>query len=245
METEMETKKQKKTLFVFDFDWTLLDDNTDTFIMSLCPQLELKRNLATLRKQHDGWTKLMDHVFSLLHREGCSRDDIERHIRKLTLHDEAMKSVRFVHDSAIADSIIISDSNTVFIQLILEECNIAHMFQAVFTNPAHFEADGKLTVSGLVAHDCSVCKGNPNICKSKVLKEYTASHGGYDRIVYVGDGRGDFCPASNLSKDDVVICREGYPLAGLLSSDPCQASVYVTDFAKSMSEIVAQSMALV
>ncbi len=235
-------KKGNKTLFVFDFDHTLVDDNTDTFIMDLCPQLDLKRSLRARRKDFSSWTQFMDHVFYLVHKEGCTKDDIKNHMRKLPLYQEATKSIRLVYESDTADAIILSDSNTIFIQLILEECNISHMFKAVFTNPAHFEADGRLRVEHLCQHDCKVCT-SPNICKSKVLREYRQSlQQDYCKVVYVGDGEGDFCPASSLSRDDIVICREGYTLARMLSSEPCTASVYVVNFVEGLSETIRKCL---
>jgi len=239
----MESKSNKeKSLFVFDFDYTLVDDNTDTFILDLCPQLELKKKLPALRKEHSCWTNLMDYFFSLLHREGCTRADVERHLRRVPLHEEALKSVRLLHASDSADAIILSDSNTVFIDLILNECDISDAFQVVLTNPAHFEADGRLRVEHLCVHSCQVCKSTPNICKSKVLREYRGAHDPYSRVVYVGDGQGDFCPAISLSEGDVVICREGYRLAEKLSSSPCRAEVIEVDFVKGLSEAVKRSL---
>ena len=32
------------------------------------------------------------------------------------------------------------------------------------------------------------------------------------KVIYVGDGGGDFCPATMLKKDDVLCCRSGYSL---------------------------------
>ena len=233
-----------KTLFVFDFDHTLVDDNTDTWIMSLCPELQLIKKLPSIHRDHHGWTKLMDHVFSLLHQQGCTKEAIEQHMRKLTLYKEAMNAVSIVHECSQADSIIISDSNSVFIDLILEECGIKFMFAAVYTNPAHFEATGRLRVTEYGSHSCRVCSSSPNLCKSMVLKDYLRCHGDYRKVVYVGDGRGDYCPALSLSKDDVIICREGYKLAHLLSSSEpsCQANVAVIDFVQTLSESIIQNI---
>ena len=238
----MADSTKTKTLFVFDFDFTLVDDNTDTWIMSLCPELQLKENLQSLRKIYSVWTQLMDHVFTLIHKQGCSRDDIQQHMKKLQLYDEAMKAVNFVHECSLADSIILSNSNSVFIDLIIVACDIRHMFVAVLTNPAHFESGDRLTVKEYCSHNCRLCK-SPNLCKSLVLKEYLQSHPDYKKVVYVGDGSGDYCPALSLTKDDVVICREGFGLARLLSSSElCQAKVVVIDFVKSLSKSVQENL---
>ncbi len=51
-------------LFVFDFDHSLIDDNTDTWIMGVRPELRLRERLGALRRQFTCWTDLMDHMLT-------------------------------------------------------------------------------------------------------------------------------------------------------------------------------------
>jgi len=39
----------------------------------------------------------------------------------------------------------------------------------------------------------------------------------YKRIIYLGDGANDLCPALNLRPGDTVLARKGYPLAKLFT----------------------------
>lgn len=251
----LEWSKQR-TLFVFDFDYTLVDDNTDTWIMSICPELRIHENLRSLRKQFECWTDFMDHVFSLISPH-TTEESVLEHMRQLRLFEQAMKAIIAVRDCANSEAIVISDANTIFIECILKECGIRDIIKEIFSNPAHFEPGGRLRVKRYHSHSCNTCTHSPNLCKGSVLKEYLKANPGYERIVFVGDGRGDFCPSLSLSKQDVVVCREGYPLAKLLSrvgtahapaaeTSPdlsCQASVHVVDFVKSLGDIIAAECA--
>ncbi|KAJ2993797.1 hypothetical protein HDV02_002073 [Globomyces sp. JEL0801] len=40
----------------------------------------------------------------------------------------------------------------------------------------------------------------------------------YDRIVYIGDGRNDFCPSTKLRKQDLVLVRKGMGFAKKLQN---------------------------
>ena len=234
---------RKKTLFVFDFDYTLIDDNSDTFIMSLCPQLNLRRDLESKRKEFGSWTKFMDHVLSLIHREGCTKDHVLQHMRRVRLYDQALKGVRAVHECEDVDSIILSDANTVFIDTILEECGVRDCFNDVISNPAHFDEGERLCVWEYHSHECDLCKCTPNLCKGRAVEEYRRDHVDYDRVVYVGDGRNDYCPCSRLTEDDVVLCREGYALAKILKDgSPCKAQVHTLDFVSSLGDFITSNV---
>lgn len=249
--------ERKRTLFVFDFDHTLVDDNTDTWIMSICPELQIRENLRSLQQQFVCWTDLMDHVFSLISPH-TNEHHILKHMRQLRLHEQAIKAVTAVRDCLHSDAIIISDANTIFIECILEECGVRDVVKEVFSNPAQFEPNGRLSVKRYHSHSCGTCAHSPNLCKGNVLEEYLKANPGYEKIVFVGDGRGDFCPAVSLRKQDTIVCREGYPLAKLLSgvtkpehtsqsrqnvrgasSCSCQASVHVVDFLKCLGDIIS------
>lgn len=116
------------------------------------------------------------------------------------------------------DCIIISDSNTMFIDWILRAAGLHKAVDQVFTNPAKFNEQGYMEVQRHHSHKCHQCP--VNLCKKKVLELYLSecSDGGveYHRIFYVGDGGNDLCPTSCLRQHDVVMPRKGYTLEKLL-----------------------------
>ena len=234
----------RKTLFVFDFDHTLIDDNSDTWIMSLCPELNLMERLHTMRTEFTGWTKLMDHVFSLIHQQGRTKEDVVEHMKKVRLFEQSLKSISAVHESDNASSIIISDANVIFIDIIMEESGVKDMVGSVISNPAHFDESGRLRVEHYHSHDCNNCKRTPNLCKGKAVREYLDKNSGYDKVVYVGDGRNDLCPCLTLTGEDVVICRKGYALETELAKhiSSCHAQVHVVDFTSELGDFIVSNI---
>lgn len=64
-------------LFVFDFDHTVVDCNTDTIIYHVLPDKDLPKNIKTLYDGKD-WNSFMKNVFDHIHMQGVSKDQIEQ-----------------------------------------------------------------------------------------------------------------------------------------------------------------------
>ena len=122
------------------------------------------------------------------------------------------------HKSTI-DCIVISDSNTMFIDWILHASGLQAAVDQVFTNPAKFNELGYMEVQCYHSHDCDRCP--VNLCKKKVLELYLSEQSDagveYERVFYVGDGGNDLCPTSCLRGHDVAMPRKGYTLEKLLA----------------------------
>ena len=118
------------------------------------------------------------------------------------------------------DHIIISDSNSVFINHILEKFGLSHVMTRIFTNPAKFDDTGCLTVQGYHTQDwCSL--STVNMCKGHILKSFIGekqkSGVDYAAVIYVGDGYNDLCPSLTLRPQDFVFPRVGYKLCKLIA----------------------------
>ena len=111
-----------------------------------------------------------------------------------------------------ATIIIISDSNTEFINHILKVKKLDHLVDRVFTNPAMWNEEELLIIEPY--HHQESCKlSSRNLCKGQIMEDYLKDCGkAFSYICYVGDGRNDFCPSLRLSSDDVVCVREGFSL---------------------------------
>lgn len=118
------------------------------------------------------------------------------------------------------DHIIISDSNSVFIQHILENKNIASVFHQIFTNPAKFIENGLLTLKGYHEQDwCTL--SSVNMCKGHILKSFIQDRKKesveYSHVLYVGDGHNDLCPALTLRSNDFLFPRINFKLNKLVN----------------------------
>lgn len=60
-------------------------------------------------------------------------------------------------------------------------------------------------------------------------------------IIYLGDGRGDYCPCLKLSKEDYVMPRDEYPLSHLISdnTDLVKAKVYPWSNSEELERILS------
>ncbi|XP_071752323.1 pyridoxal phosphate phosphatase PHOSPHO2 [Centroberyx gerrardi] len=208
-----------KTLVVFDFDHTVVDDNSDTWVIRCLPDQALPDSLRnSYRKGY--WTEFMGRVMNYIGDQEVSPDSVRSVMETIPFTAGMTELLSFIseHKSAV-DCIVISDSNTIFIDWILHAAGVQSAIDRVFTNPAEFDERGRMEVRCYHSHDCARCP--VNLCKKTVLEVYLSeqSQGGveYQRMFYVGDGGNDLCPTSCLRGHDVVMPRKGYTLEKLLA----------------------------
>lgn len=236
-----ETKEEKtsenlvksKVLFVFDFDHTLIDFNCDTWVMNLLPQLNFEDEMHEKRKQFPDWTDFMNHLTDLLHQSGCgSKKDLTGSLQQLEIIKPMKEALEKIRDHPLADAVIVSDANTFYIEAILEKVELTSAITAIYSNPAYFDQEGRL-IRGRYhseGHSCPICFRSPNMCKGQIIDDIITENS-YSRVVYVGDGYNDYCPAMHLSPQDCVIARKGYGLVKRIKRQgPPPPSVDITDF---------------
>ncbi|CEP01679.1 putative Phosphatase [Plasmodiophora brassicae] len=215
-------------LVVWDFDWSLIDENTDTWIFkALAPGLvdDLKRT-----EQFPVWTdRVQDALRRLFAEYGVTRDTLLETMQGIPIHQGMIETIKTLHGAG-AEQIILSDSNTEFIQCILAKHDLSKYFRAIITNPAEFDGEGRLHVRPHQAaespHYCDLCP--PQLCKGGQLQAILRTMRSAQRdlqCIYVGDGRGDLCPCIGLGDRDVVLARKGYPLLDHLAKTRVRARV--------------------
>ncbi|GER47389.1 pyridoxal phosphate phosphatase-related protein, partial [Striga asiatica] len=116
---------------------------------------------------------------------------------------------------------ILSDANTFFIETIIEHLRIKHCFSEINTNPSHVDEKGCLRISPFVdfragPHGCPRCP--PNMCKGMVIEKIQASIAkeGSKRMIYLGNGAGDFCPSLKLRETHFMMPRKDFPVWELI-----------------------------
>ncbi|XP_033843823.1 pyridoxal phosphate phosphatase PHOSPHO2 [Periophthalmus magnuspinnatus] len=203
-----------KTLMVFDFDHTVVDDNSDTWVIRCLPGGTLPDSLRnSYRKGH--WTEFMGRVLKHIGEQNVTPDQIRSVLETIPFTDGMKELLTYIsqHKNSI-DCIVISDSNTLFIEWILQASGLQSAVDHVFTNPADINEQGYMEVRGYHTHNCTKCP--VNICKKEVLALYLSQHSErgveYEKVFYVGDGGNDLCPTACLREQDVVMPRKGYSL---------------------------------
>jgi len=231
----MEVQQQKK-LIAFDFDWSLLDENSDAWVVKqLAPDFyDQWRNLY--RDSDQTWSEFMDDTMGRLHQLKVEREQVDECFRTVPMRAAMVEAVRYCKDNN-CDLIIISAANEFFIEAILKHFGMRDIFSAIHTHKARW-CDGRMRVRAYHApngastcrvhekldneeacegeeeedwrpHSCQVC--TPDLCKGEILRTYIQS-GRYDRVFYVGDSENDWCPSALLSKDDHVLLRKNFSL---------------------------------
>ncbi|KAG8070253.1 hypothetical protein GUJ93_ZPchr0006g41320 [Zizania palustris] len=216
---------------VFDFDKTIIDCDSDNWVVDALGATarfdELLRRLP--------WNSAVDAVMGELHAEGRSVEEIRACLRTVPLSPRVAAAVEIAHTLG-CELRVLSDANAIFVDTVLEHHGLEGYFSAVDTNPAFVDGDGRLRVlpyhgfhgPSAAGHGCALPTCPPNMCKGKVMErimeESLPSDSGGDapaarRVVYLGDGRGDYCPSLKLTRRDYVMPRKGYPVWDLIASD--------------------------
>ncbi|XP_057701937.1 pyridoxal phosphate phosphatase PHOSPHO2 [Corythoichthys intestinalis] len=203
-----------KTLVVFDFDHTMVDDNSDTWVIRCLPGQKLPESLKkSYRKGH--WTEYMGRVMDYIGDQDVSVESIRAEMERIPLTAGMSELLTFIsRNKSDIDCVVISDANSLFIDWILCGAGLRSAVDQVFTNPAGVNARGRVEVQHHHVHNCRRCP--INMCKKKVLEDYLAQRNRYSHVFYVGDGANDLCPVTCLRGCDVVMPREGYALEELL-----------------------------
>ncbi|KAL7637089.1 UNVERIFIED_CONTAM: hypothetical protein RMT77_012847 [Armadillidium vulgare] len=208
----------KKILIALDFDHTIIDDNSDTSLYKLAPDKKIPPELKALYHEN-GWTHYMNEVFKYLHRNNVRKQDILSCLENIPL-TEGMNELFSTLPEDLTEYIIISDSNTIFIDHILNHKNIRHKFRNIFTNHGEFGENGLLRIN--MYHVQNWCDlSTVNLCKGDILASYVASRLNegveFPRLAYVGDGFNDFCPCLRLTENDGAFPRIDYKLLKTIS----------------------------
>ncbi|KAH9176738.1 phosphatase phospho-type [Lactarius sanguifluus] len=250
----MSTKQVERQLIVFDFDWSLADQDTDRWVFEVLAP-DIRRSLKDIKDDFE-WTDLARGLREL-HEQGGTREDIEGALRIMPFHPAMVRGVKTIKAAAKPQTtfLCLSSANSVFISTILESKGLQDLFTEIVTNPAEWDPSGLLKLRRHIdpdgpQHNCPVgC--NPNICKGSELDAFLKRGGtDYDRIIYVGDGSNDFCPVLRLRSQDMVLCRRYRALERRIAQEglglKCQVRYWagaweVEEIFKQLPETVATS----
>lgn len=206
-----------KNLAVFDFDHTIINGNSDLEIMRLLEQKNIPQRVKELHKS-DGWTVFMQAIFELLDKHGVKEDAIKDLITNLPAVPGMPELIKTLNEKFNCDIIIISDSNSYFIDSWIDANNLKDNILKTFTNPAHFE-NHLLKIK--MYHLQNSCKlSTKNLCKGQIMEDFVQDQlkngSSYDRVLYFGDGLNDFCPILRLKENDLACVRKNYKCVGLV-----------------------------
>ncbi|KAL4194388.1 hypothetical protein AMTRI_Chr05g59160 [Amborella trichopoda] len=204
-----------KTVVVFDFDKTIIDCDSDNWVIEEMGVDDLFKELLRTMP----WNPTMDRMMGELHSMGKTTDEIADVMKGAPLDPRVISAIKAAYAFG-CDVRIVSDANLFFIVTILEHHGLLHCFTEINTNPSFVDENGRLNIRPYHnTHNCPLCP--PNMCKGLIIERIQSEIAGNDRcMVYLGDGKGDYCPSLKLGHGDHVMPRKLYPLWDLIQVDP-------------------------
>jgi len=170
------------------------------------------------------WNSLMDRMMMELHSQGITIKNIEEVLHKIPIHPRIIPTIKAAHALG-CDLRIVSDANMFFIETILEHLEIKEYFSEINTNPGYVNEEGRLRILpyhdfNKASHGCTLCP--PNMCKGLIIDRIqdSFSQEADKRLIYLGDGAGDYCPSLRLKQRDFMMPRKNFPVWDLICKDP-------------------------
>ncbi|CAK1554461.1 unnamed protein product [Leptosia nina] len=196
-------------LAVFDFDHTIVDEDSDATIIS---RLREKKPPPEYESGARDWTPYMSDVFEHAFSAGFHPTDILDSIASMRPTAGMPELITTLAEQGW-DVLILSDANSVFVNHWIKSHGLQDAITSIITNRAFWQHERLFIEPCMRQTSCRRCPSN--LCKSLALAQYCSDRN-YERIVYSGDGRNDYCPATNLPSNATVFPRKGYPLDDLI-----------------------------
>ncbi|XP_012069010.3 inorganic pyrophosphatase 2 [Jatropha curcas] len=204
---------------IFDFDFTIVDVESDNWIVDGLGFTDLFNQLLPTMP----WNSLMGRMMKEIHSHGKTTEDIAEVLKRIPVIPRVVPAMEAAHALG-CELRILSDANTFTIETVLKHLGVRDYFSEINTNPGFVDEEGRLRISPYhdftkSPHGCPRCP--PNMCKSPILERIQASISREGkRIIYIGDGSGDYCPSLKLRESDYLMPRKNYPMWDLICKNP-------------------------
>ncbi|XP_031090769.1 inorganic pyrophosphatase 1-like [Ipomoea triloba] len=207
---------------IFDFDKTIIDLDSDNWLVDELGFTDLFNQLLPTMP----WNSVMDKMMNEIHAKGKKIEEIEEVLRRTPIHPRIVPAIKSAYALG-CELRIVSDANLFYIETILKHHGISECFSEIYSNPGYVDEEGRLRIRPYhdfhsSPHGCNnVCP--PNMCKGKIIERIEGSLGregmGKKRMIYLGDGAGDFCPSLKLKEGDFVMPRKDFPVWKLITEN--------------------------
>ena len=201
-------RSSKSNLFIFDFDETLTVRASNYSIEQLAFNKE-KLNLDDINhryeKLHHCWNIRMNEVHKRLAQQGIGTPQLMEIFRTIELNSGIHE---LFHNISMKNSKIVIMSNAC--DLVIKECfcaqNLIQYIYKIESNPVR-QTHPIIIIDEYekpLQSVCALCE--PNLCKGSIVDKYRDKDI-FDKIIYIGDGGNDVCPALRLNKNDFIFAK--------------------------------------
>ena len=145
----------QRWLFVYDFDWSLINENSDTYVVEALGGAAAREHMRALGRDMP-WTQKMDHMCAHVTRDVAARGGdpaaaVARAMAGVPVFPEQLDVIRTLGARANWTQVIVSDANTLFIDTFLQHHKLSDCFAEVVTNPSRWEEEENERREGSVA----------------------------------------------------------------------------------------------
>ena len=227
---------KKKILLIFDFDKTIIsDDSFGYYAIKMLKKEEKAKLFRAPRKQN--WVIGFNLTLKMIKSHGTTLNEFNKVLEEIPLSKGMDGLFSYIgKNKSKYEAIIMSSTYQYVISHLLKHYNIFDIFSEIICTPSREpnsdEKDQFVYVLDNKPHKCPKC--NPCNCKSQDFIDFLSSHdvNKYEKIVFIGDGLNDFCLAKELSGKDIVFARKNFVLykklfeENLKNSLKCKADVW-------------------
>ena len=218
------------TIFVWDFDWTVINCNSDEYIPGqFMEEADVNDGFRELYQESRDWHACVQAMVGrAMKKQGATPDAILAAAEKMPYLKGVRSALDIIRTRKGTGQMILAAGNTLFIGAYLDANGLArHFTHGVISNEGKWvrQSGGKDVRLEVIhqskqygGHTCDRCSAN--LCKTQALEKVLEQHfpGIFNeqgdrqrpRIVYVGDGANDACPAlCVLGESDLLLARAG------------------------------------
>ena len=107
---------EKKRLFVFDFDETIIENNSDTYIFNALVNKDIPQKLKETYRP-GFWLDFMRNVFDFMKENNVSPNQMKSILEEIPITDGFLNLIEYINSKKtdVFESIIISNANTLFL----------------------------------------------------------------------------------------------------------------------------------
>jgi pyridoxal phosphate phosphatase PHOSPHO2 len=216
---------------VIENESLLVDQNGRKLTPSIAQlnQFKYSDDLENLSNELNN-TVRMNAVFNYMHsKHTICRKTMIKCLSEIKI-SESMINLFEILNKQQYELVIVSDSNKFLIKTILKANKLDKLFHEdkIIANEAFFDQNGCLIVLPYSEifykdknkfFDCSTSYCRQNICKGSIIETFLNRKKEIKSVIYVGDGRIDYCPGLKLKKSDSFFVKHNSSLFKLIEND--------------------------
>lgn len=209
-------EESKKNLLIFDFDETLVDQDSEYEVANMTLSKEEYHKIVEMDKID--YYDTFNYFFKRIKEMGLTLQDYNKKLEQLELSPKMKELFAYLRENKSKyEMIILSGDIDYSIKYVLKYHGFLDLFDDFILNRCEVQGDNAekliFVPRDQFPHDCNLCISSQ--CKGLELKKYLEknSRKKYDKIIFVCDGGNDFCPSKKiLGKGDIVFPRVDHGL---------------------------------